>query len=87
MPMPRRGWIFHAEARFLHRPARLGKRPGADAGAVAVQSPAHLAGIPLIFSTRPISAAFMALAIRSIGRGIWVQIRSRASEVSLDEAD
>jgi putative tricarboxylic transport membrane protein len=44
-------------------------------------------GSPLVFFTNPISAVFMALAILSIGRGIWVQVRTRAPEVSLDEAD
>jgi putative tricarboxylic transport membrane protein len=44
-------------------------------------------GSPFIFFTRPISAVFMALAILSIGRGIWVQVKTRAPEVALDEAD
>jgi hypothetical protein len=29
----------------------------------------------------------MALAFISIGRGIWLQVRSKAPEVALDEAD
>ncbi|MCX5818866.1 MAG: tripartite tricarboxylate transporter permease [Deltaproteobacteria bacterium] len=44
-------------------------------------------GSPFIFFTRPISAVFMALAILSIGRGIWVQLKTKAPEVALDEAD
>jgi putative tricarboxylic transport membrane protein len=44
-------------------------------------------GSPFIFFTHPISAVFMGLAFLSIGRGIWVQVRSRALEVALDEAD
>jgi putative tricarboxylic transport membrane protein len=44
-------------------------------------------GSPLIFFTHPISAVFMGLAFLSIGRGIWVQVRSKALEVALDEAD
>jgi putative tricarboxylic transport membrane protein len=44
-------------------------------------------GSPLIFFTRPISAVFMGLAFVSIGRGIWVQMRSKAPEVAIEEAD
>jgi putative tricarboxylic transport membrane protein len=44
-------------------------------------------GSPLIFFTRPISAVFMGLAFLSIGRGIWIQIRTKAPEVAIDEAD
>jgi putative tricarboxylic transport membrane protein len=44
-------------------------------------------GSPLIFFTHPISAVFMGLAFLSIGRGIWVQVRSKELEVALDEAD
>jgi putative tricarboxylic transport membrane protein len=44
-------------------------------------------GSPLIFFTHPISAVFMALAFLSIGRGLWVNLRSKAPEVALDEAD
>jgi putative tricarboxylic transport membrane protein len=44
-------------------------------------------GSVLIFFNRPISAVFMALSFLSIGWGIWVQIRSKAPEVALDEAD
>ncbi len=44
-------------------------------------------GSPLIFFTHPISAVFMGLAFLSIGRGIWVQVRSKALEVAEDEAD
>jgi putative tricarboxylic transport membrane protein len=44
-------------------------------------------GSPLIFFTRPISAVFMGLAFLSIGRGIWIQVRSKAPEVALDEPD
>jgi len=44
-------------------------------------------GSPLIFFTRPISAVFMGLAILSIGRGIWIQVRSKAPEVAIEESD
>jgi putative tricarboxylic transport membrane protein len=44
-------------------------------------------GSPLIFFTHLISAVFMGLAFLSIGRGIWVQVRSKALEVAEDEAD
>ena len=45
-------------------------------------------GSPLIFFTRPISAVFMGLAILSSFRpGIWLQVRSKAPEVALDEPD
>ncbi len=43
-------------------------------------------GSPLIFFTRPIAAAFMALAFLSIARGIWVQIKSGGPEV-VEESD
>ena len=42
-------------------------------------------GSPLIFFTRPISVVFMGLAFLSIIRGIWVQIKSHAPEVALEE--
>jgi len=42
-------------------------------------------GSPLVFFTRPISAVFMGLALLSIVRGAWVQIKSRAPEVALAE--
>jgi len=44
-------------------------------------------GSPLIFFTHPISAVFMGLAFLSIGRGIWVQVRTEALEVADEEAD
>jgi putative tricarboxylic transport membrane protein len=44
-------------------------------------------GSPLIFFTRPISAVFMALALLSIGRGIWAQIRAKAPEIALEDPD
>ena len=44
-------------------------------------------GSPLIFFTRPIAAVFMVLALASVFRGIWVQVRSRAPEMALDDAD
>jgi putative tricarboxylic transport membrane protein len=44
-------------------------------------------GSLLIFFTRPISAVFMGLAFLSIGRGIWLQVRSKAPEVAIEEAD
>jgi len=45
------------------------------------------AGSPLIFFTRPISAVFMALALLSIGRGIWAQVRAKAPEIALEDPD
>jgi len=42
-------------------------------------------GSPLIFFTKPISAVFMGLAILSIVRGIWLQIRYQAPERALEE--
>jgi putative tricarboxylic transport membrane protein len=44
-------------------------------------------GSPLIFFTRPIAAVFMGLAILSIVRGVWLQIRTRAPEVALEEGE
>jgi len=44
-------------------------------------------GSALIFFTRPISAVFMALAFLSIGRGVWVLMRSEAPEVAVEEPD
>jgi putative tricarboxylic transport membrane protein len=44
-------------------------------------------GSPLIFFTRPISAVFMALALLSIGRGIWVLMRAEAPEVAVEDPD
>ena len=44
-------------------------------------------GSPLIFFTRPISAVFMTLAILSIGRGIWSQVKAKAPEVVTDDAE
>jgi TctA family transporter len=41
----------------------------------------------MIFFTRPISAVFMALAILSILRGVWLLIKSPAPEVALAEDD
>ena len=44
-------------------------------------------GSPFIFFTRPIAAFFMALAFLSIIRGIWIQVRTHAPEVAIDESD
>jgi putative tricarboxylic transport membrane protein len=44
-------------------------------------------GSVLIFFTRPISAVFMALALLSIGRGIWVLMSAEAPEVAVEESD
>ncbi len=44
-------------------------------------------GSLLIFFTRPISAVFMALALLSIGRGIWAQVRAKAPEVVVEDVD
>jgi len=42
-------------------------------------------GSPLIFFTRPIAAAFMALAFLSIIRGIWLEVRSRTLELAEED--
>jgi putative tricarboxylic transport membrane protein len=44
-------------------------------------------GSPLIFFTRPISAVFMALALLSIGRGVWVLMRAQAPEIAVEDPD
>ena len=44
-------------------------------------------GSPLIFFTRPISAVFMALALLSIGRGIWSQVKVKAPEAVTEDAE
>jgi len=40
-----------------------------------------------IFFTRPIALVFMSLAFASILRGAWVQFKTHAPEVALDDAD
>ena len=42
---------------------------------------------PFIFFTRPIAAFFMALAFLSILRCIWIQVRTHAPEIAIDESD
>jgi putative tricarboxylic transport membrane protein len=44
-------------------------------------------GSPLILFTRPISAVFMGLAFLSIGRGIWIQVRTKAPEIAIEDVD
>ena len=44
-------------------------------------------GSPLIFFTRPIALVFMILAFLSIARGLWVQIKTRAPEVALEDSE
>jgi putative tricarboxylic transport membrane protein len=44
-------------------------------------------GSPLIFFNRPIAAGFMVLALISILRGIWLQIRSQAPEIAVEDED
>jgi putative tricarboxylic transport membrane protein len=44
-------------------------------------------GSPFIFFNRPIAAFFMALAFLSILRGIWIQVRTHAPEIAIDESD
>ena len=41
----------------------------------------------LVFFTRPIAAVFMTLALLSIGRGLWVQLRTHRLEVAEDEGE
>jgi putative tricarboxylic transport membrane protein len=43
-------------------------------------------GSALIFFTRPISLAFMLVALFFIARGIWLQIRTPAANVALEES-
>jgi putative tricarboxylic transport membrane protein len=40
-----------------------------------------------IFFNRPIAAFFMALALLSIVRGVWLQLRTHAPEIAIDEGD
>ncbi len=42
-------------------------------------------GSPLIFLTRPIAAAFMILALASIVRGVWLEVRAKAPEVAEED--
>jgi putative tricarboxylic transport membrane protein len=44
-------------------------------------------GSIFILFTRPISGVFMALAFASIIRGIWLQMRTHAPEVAVEEVD
>jgi putative tricarboxylic transport membrane protein len=44
-------------------------------------------GSLLVFFTRPIAAVFMILAIVSIIRGFWVQIRTKAPEMAVEDTD
>jgi putative tricarboxylic transport membrane protein len=44
-------------------------------------------GSPFIFFTRPISLAFMILALASIARGVWLQIKTGAPEIADEESD
>jgi len=41
----------------------------------------------LVFFTRPIAAVFMTLAILSIVRGLWVQIRTHRLEVAEEDSE
>ncbi len=42
-------------------------------------------GSPFIFFKRPIAAFFMALAFLSIARGIWLQARTHAPEIAMED--
>jgi putative tricarboxylic transport membrane protein len=42
-------------------------------------------GSVFIFFTRPISAFFMALAFFSIIRGVWMQVKTQAPEIAIEE--
>ncbi len=44
-------------------------------------------GSILILFKRPISAVFMILAFLSIARGFWIQMRTKAPEVAIEETD
>jgi putative tricarboxylic transport membrane protein len=44
-------------------------------------------GSPLIFFNRPIAAVFMVLALLSIGRGIWSELRDKGLEVAEEDND
>jgi len=42
-------------------------------------------GSPMIFIARPISAVFIGLAILSLFRGIWKQVKSHAPEIAEED--
>jgi putative tricarboxylic transport membrane protein len=42
-------------------------------------------GSPMTFITRPISAVFVGLAILSLGRGFWKQMKSQAPEIAEED--
>jgi len=42
-------------------------------------------GSPMIFITRPISAVFIGLAILSLVRGVWKQVKSHAPEIAEED--
>ena len=44
-------------------------------------------GSPVIFFTRPISLVFMLIALSSIARGMWLQFKTRAVNVALEDSD
>jgi len=44
-------------------------------------------GSPLIFFSRPISAAFISLTVLSVASGIWLRRRAKAKQVDLEESD
>ena len=44
-------------------------------------------GSPLIFLTRPISAAFILLTLLSVASGIWLRRQAKAKQVELEESD
>jgi putative tricarboxylic transport membrane protein len=44
-------------------------------------------GSPFIFFKRPIAAFFMALAFLSIARGIWLQVRTHAPEIAVEDKE
>ncbi|MBI5579313.1 MAG: tripartite tricarboxylate transporter permease [Deltaproteobacteria bacterium] len=44
-------------------------------------------GSPLIFFTRPISAAFILLTLLSVASGIWLRRQAKVKQVELEESD
>jgi TctA family transporter len=83
----RRDQLFHAEAGFPVAPMVLPSVLAQMLATSLAQALLISQGSPFIFFTRPIFAVFMVLAILSIVRGIWVQLYTKAPEVTLDEAD
>jgi tripartite-type tricarboxylate transporter receptor subunit TctC len=62
--------------------------PGGQSDRVARLQQPHLdriLGQKVIFITRPISAVFIGLAILSLVRGVWKQMKSHAPEIAEED--